>query len=172
MSDSNILSNNIMPYSIVNCFLQSFWMISVISFDFVSVCTRSWWWRMFLIFLPPDVMVERVFLLHYSDVIMGAMTTEFPAQRANYVENVSIWWRHHESWISPTEKSTSEALVITTLPFKIICYWNSIAASTHGHDNSYQSHHIIVTVMSCENICNVPFLGISRWVYAWYIGTW
>ena len=25
-------------------------------------------------------------------------TGEFPAQRASNVENVSIWWRHHESW--------------------------------------------------------------------------
>ena len=24
-------------------------------------------------------------------------TGEFPAQRASYAENVSIWWRHHES---------------------------------------------------------------------------
>ena len=23
-------------------------------------------------------------------------TGEFPAQRASYAENVSIWWRHHE----------------------------------------------------------------------------
>ena len=27
-------------------------------------------------------------------------TGEFPAQRASYAENVSIWWRHHESWVS------------------------------------------------------------------------
>ena len=25
-------------------------------------------------------------------------TGEFPAQRASNEENVSIWWRHHESW--------------------------------------------------------------------------
>ena len=25
-------------------------------------------------------------------------TGEFPAQRASYVENVSIWWRHHVKW--------------------------------------------------------------------------
>ena len=24
-------------------------------------------------------------------------TGEFPAQRASYAENVSIWWRHHET---------------------------------------------------------------------------
>ena len=24
-------------------------------------------------------------------------TGEFPAQRASYAKNVSIWWRHHES---------------------------------------------------------------------------
>ena len=27
-------------------------------------------------------------------------TGEFPAQRASYAENVSIWWRHHASLIS------------------------------------------------------------------------
>ena len=27
-------------------------------------------------------------------------TGEFPAQRASYAENVSIWWRHHELSIS------------------------------------------------------------------------
>ena len=26
-------------------------------------------------------------------------TGEFPAQRASYAENVSIWWRHHGYWI-------------------------------------------------------------------------
>ena len=36
---------------------------------------------------------------HYSDVIMSVMASqmagEFPAQKANNAENVSIWWRHH-----------------------------------------------------------------------------
>ena len=27
------------------------------------------------------------------------VTGEFPAQRASNTENVSIWWRHHESWL-------------------------------------------------------------------------
>ena len=27
------------------------------------------------------------------------MTSGFPAQRASNAENVSIWWRHHESWV-------------------------------------------------------------------------
>ena len=26
-------------------------------------------------------------------------TGEFPAQMASNAENVSIWWRHHESWL-------------------------------------------------------------------------
>ena len=26
-------------------------------------------------------------------------TGEFPAQRASYAENVSIWWRHHVQWL-------------------------------------------------------------------------
>ena len=28
-------------------------------------------------------------------------TGEFPAQRASYAENVSIWWRHHVPWLKP-----------------------------------------------------------------------
>ena len=30
-------------------------------------------------------------------------TGEFPAQRASYAENVSIWWRHHDTiqWYAP-----------------------------------------------------------------------
>ena len=26
-------------------------------------------------------------------------TGEFPAQRASYAENVSIWWRHHDQFV-------------------------------------------------------------------------
>ena len=26
------------------------------------------------------------------------VTGEFPAQRASYAENVSIWWHHHDMW--------------------------------------------------------------------------
>ena len=29
-------------------------------------------------------------------------TGEFPAQMASYAENVSIWWRHHESLMRPS----------------------------------------------------------------------
>ena len=50
------------------------------------------------------------FEIHYNDVIMSAMassltivysavysgTYEFPAQRTSNVENVFIWWHHHE----------------------------------------------------------------------------
>ena len=32
-------------------------------------------------------------------VVNSPVTGEFPAQMASYVENVSIWWRHHASSI-------------------------------------------------------------------------
>ena len=35
-----------------------------------------------------------------------AGTGEFPAQRASYAENVSIWWRHHEALISARSLAT------------------------------------------------------------------
>ena len=31
------------------------------------------------------------------------LTGEFPSQRASNAENVSIWWRHHEYLLSPTQ---------------------------------------------------------------------
>ena len=32
----------------------------------------------------------------YSTIYSGAVIGKFPAQRASNVENVSIWWRHHD----------------------------------------------------------------------------
>ena len=70
--------------------------------------------------VAPDGDLPRQWLFHYDDVIMSAIASqitsltvvyatvywgadqskhqssgEFPAQRASYAENVSIWWRHH-----------------------------------------------------------------------------
>ena len=70
---------------------------------------------------------------HYSDVIMSmmasqitgvsivysAMTGEFSAQTASNVENVSIWWRHHEG--------------------QGLCYWGQ-----EGQGNDTQSNNLIM----------------------------
>ena len=32
-------------------------------------------------------------------------TGEFPAQRASYAENISIWWRHHEDVFNSSRSS-------------------------------------------------------------------
>ena len=37
---------------------------------------------------------------HQSSAGISQGTGEFPAQRASYVENVSIWWRHHVNKLS------------------------------------------------------------------------
>ena len=58
------------------------------------------------------------------------VTSEFPAQRASNVENVSIWWRHHvfhrhylfcqqppmEASVIPSENGTTEAQIYTIYP--------------------------------------------------------
>ena len=38
-------------------------------------------------------------MLHVTGLCAGnsPVTGEFPAQMASYAENVSIWWRHHDS---------------------------------------------------------------------------
>ena len=33
---------------------------------------------------------------HQSSASLAFVWDEFPAQRASYEENVSIWWRHHD----------------------------------------------------------------------------
>ena len=74
--------------------------------------------------IQPNQHVARHNCVHYSDVIMDAMasqiisltiiystvylgtdkktsvTGKFPAQRASHVENVSIWWCHHDILLS------------------------------------------------------------------------
>ena len=52
-------------------------------------------------------------------------TGEFPAQMASYVENVSIWWRHHESprgqWVNDLLKQWFRATAgLALVPF----IWN------------------------------------------------
>ena len=38
------------------------------------------------------------------------VTGEFPAQMASNAENVTIWWRHHESWVPPCDPFTTYLL--------------------------------------------------------------
>ena len=57
---------------------------------------------------PHDCLLNRLFRrrsketskLHVTGLCTGnsPRTGEFPAQMASYAENVSIWWRHHETW--------------------------------------------------------------------------
>ena len=44
-------------------------------------------------------LVSKTSKLHVTGLCVGnsPVTSEFPAQRASNAENVSIWWRHHES---------------------------------------------------------------------------
>ena len=43
------------------------------------------------------------------------VTGEFPAQRASNAENVSIWWRHHETWHMHTNHKHANWLYNTRL---------------------------------------------------------
>ena len=44
-----------------------------------------------------DVEYQYACIFHFNDVIISAMAGEFPAWRASYAENVSIWWRQSVS---------------------------------------------------------------------------
>ena len=54
---------------------------------------------------PHDHLLNRLFKEHIKENIKaprhwplwGELTGEFPAQRASNAENVSIWWRHHDT---------------------------------------------------------------------------
>ena len=67
--------------------------------------------------------------LRVTGLCVGNSPGEFPAQRASYEENVSIWWRHHAAWIHCKEwafrenphvrlfKNILGCVLIFTLPF-------------------------------------------------------
>ena len=44
---------------------------------------------------------------------------EFPAQRASYAENVSIWWRHHVCSVHEENNTTHKSLHICSL--HVVC---------------------------------------------------
>ena len=47
----------------------------------------------------------------------STVTGEFPAQRASYAENVSIWWRHHDDQHAPQSLLTDYVLRSTESEF-------------------------------------------------------
>ena len=48
------------------------------------------------------------------------VTGEFPAQRANNAENVSIWWRHHETIIWTDDDADQDHDEFKHMPISLI----------------------------------------------------
>ena len=69
---------------------------------------------------PNDCLLNRLFRhrwkktskLHVTGLCVGnsPVTSEFPAQRASNAENVSIWWCHHELFMSFFMKKITSGL--------------------------------------------------------------
>ena len=70
-------------------------------------------------------------------------TDEFPSQRASNAENVSIWWRHHESyWMrcirllrchkAKANTHSTHSLVMGTIILIQLSLWNDIFTLKHG----------------------------------------
>ena len=59
------------------------------------------------LFTQPFVQAQKTSKLRDTGLCEGnsPVTGEFPTQRASNVENVSIWWRHHD--LPSTENDTS-----------------------------------------------------------------
>ena len=57
------------------------------------------------------------------------VTSEFPAQKANNAENVSIWWRHHDFFIMPYTHYSSE--IMHMFP-AFLCFLMDIQADLTG----------------------------------------
>ena len=49
---------------------------------------------------------------HQSSASLAFVTREFPVQMASNVENVSIWWRHHDVGYSHISSSTGTTDII------------------------------------------------------------
>ena len=71
--------------------------------------------------------------LHFTGLCdeNSSVSGEFPAQRANNAENVSIWWRHHATWINHDHGETIKrrCATISYLP---------IYSSLSGYVRSYR----------------------------------
>ena len=65
---------------------------------------KSWYFFNVIFKIGYRIRHSNILHFHFSDVIMSAMASqitgvsmvigEFPSQKANNAENVSIWWRH------------------------------------------------------------------------------
>ena len=67
-------------------------------------------------------------------------TGEFPAQRASNAENVSIWWRHHESTL-PLQAIVTQAAEVWTLEWILSCYAAAQIAYLQGHISDVDAMH-------------------------------
>ena len=72
-------------------------------------------------------------------------TGEFPAQIASYVENVSIWWRHHGCWQIHRLTQISPYVTITDDVFAVCCKNHSAHFFVSSKSNSWSS--IVITVL-------------------------
>ena len=66
-------------------------------------------------------------------------TGEFPAQRASYAENVSIWWRHHDNRAFNSPESAFQTCVLGTLNW--LNAWCSIQQNITYHMTNQIEHY-------------------------------
>ena len=80
-------------------------------------------------------------------------TGEFPAQKASYAENVSIWWRHHDMGY-PCEAHLKLKSREVSFAHKCITYYSITRSFYESLYRTRQSH--------CRVLCK-----ISKWLAEW-----
>ena len=95
-------------------------------------------------------------LYHYNDVIMSPVTGEFPAQRASYAENVSIWWRHHDPTMHHSEQKcvhyNYESCIVWFVTNVSWDLWNWAIQDGIPRDGCYVS--VFFCNLHCLNVCS------------------
>ena len=99
---------------------------------------------------PHDCLPNRLFRLRskktsklrFTGLCAGnsPVTGEFLAQRASNAENVSIWWRHHESYIKIAHESNRYNCYATPSQIKLVWYLQTQRIYVHNIDYEMISH--------------------------------
>ena len=79
--------------------------------------------------------------------LCGELTGEFPAQRASSADNVSIWWRHHETAVHVQIACEYDAGCIcpvhVIIHIRVTCIKQSYTYSHKWHQHTWWMHYII-----------------------------
>ena len=122
---------------------------------------------------PHDCLLSRLFRrrskktskLRVTGLCVGNSpgTGEFPAQMASYAENVSIWWRHHDTsrweFVGLRNRNISLEITFYAIMLHLICHLCRTYRDMRHHDEVMSWYHFPHYWPFC--VANPPVTGGS-----------